>query len=319
MKLREIDLCPLCESIEKVEIERIPYHEIWKGLEKEWKAVFSKKVIENNSPSELTTLVQCENCGLQYFVPIASGNSQFYCELSQSPIYYSKQKWEFVWVRKNLRAKDYVLDIGSGDGFFIDSITNQVKQAIGIDTNAEAIRRAKRKGLDAILTNIEDFSKENMRKFDIVCCFHVIEHLERINAFLKAAISCLKPDGTLILSAPNRDRIAKGFFESLDYPPHHVSRWQSSQLGKLADIMGIKLEKIVMEIADRDACHKWLREKLSYKVLNGRSKLSIVLAKAASFIAFLPPLYNFYRIVGLLGKCGLFRLSMLGVYKKGLV
>jgi 2-polyprenyl-3-methyl-5-hydroxy-6-metoxy-1,4-benzoquinol methylase len=317
MKLREIDLCPLCESIERVEVERIPYQEIWKGLEKEWKAVFSKKVIEDNSPSELTTLVECENCGLQYFVPIASGNSQFYYELSQSPIYYPKQKWEFILVRKKLRTKDYVLDIGCGDGVFLDNITNQVNQAIGIDTNAEAIWCAKRKGLDVRLTNIEEFSKENKRKFDIVCCFHVIEHLEHISPFLKAAISCLRPDGTLILSAPNRDRITKRYFESLDCPPHHVSRWQSNQLNKLADIMGINLEEIVLEIADRNACHKWLREKLAYKVLDGKCKLNNSIGKLASFVTFLPPLYKFYRMVGLLGKWGLFRLSMLAVYKNG--
>ena len=318
MKLREIDLCPLCESIERVEVERIPYQEIWEALEKEWKAVFSKKVVEDNSPSGLTTLVECKNCGLQYFVPIASGNSQFYYELSRSPVYYSKEKWEFLLVRKNLRANDYVLDIGCGDGSFLDSITHQVNQPMGIDTNAEAIRCAKRKGLDATLTNIEEFSKKNKRKFDTVCCFHVIEHLEHINPFLKGAISCLKPHGTLILSVPNRERITKNYFESLDCPPHHVSRWQSDQLDKLADIMGIKLDKIVLEIADRNACHKWLREKITYKVLNGKYKSDISLGKVASFVTFLPPLYKFYRMVGLLEKWGLFRLSMLAFYKKGL-
>ncbi len=319
MELRETDRCPLCGSIDKVEIERIAYHVIWKRLETEWKAVFSRKVIEDNSPSDETTLVECENCGLQYFVPIASGNSQFYYELSQSPIYYSEQKWEFVWVRKSLRTRDSVLDIGSGDGVFLDSIRNQVSGAIGIDTNAEAVKCARKRGLNVILSNIEEFSKENMQRFDIVCCFHVIEHLEHINPFLRAAISCLKPDGTLILSTPNRDRITKRFFESLDYPPHHVSRWQSSQLSKLAEIMEIELDKIALEIADRDACHKWLREKIACEVLNGGAKSNISISKVVSFVTFLPPLYQFYRAVGLLRKLGLFHLSMLAVYKKGLV
>jgi 2-polyprenyl-3-methyl-5-hydroxy-6-metoxy-1,4-benzoquinol methylase len=317
MKLRKIDLCPLCESIERVVVDRIPYQEIWKGLEEEWKAVFSKNVIEDNSPCEMTTLVECKNCGLQYFVPVACGNFQFYYELSQSPIYYCKQKWEFLLVGRNLRSKDYVLDIGCGNGGFLESIPNQVNQAIGIDTNAEAIKCAKKKGLDARFINIEEFSEENEGKFDIVCCFHVIEHLEHINPFLKAAISCLKPGGTLILSAPNRDRIIRRDFESLDFPPHHISRWQSNQFDKLADIMGIKLDRIVSQIADRSACHKWLREKIAYEVLNEKYKLNMFIGKIASFVTFLPPLYKFYGMVGLLEKLGLFQLSILAFYKKG--
>jgi 2-polyprenyl-3-methyl-5-hydroxy-6-metoxy-1,4-benzoquinol methylase len=317
MKLKEIDLCPLCESIDTVEIEKIRYRDIWNGLEKEWRVSFSKKVIEGNSPSDLTTLVNCRICGLQYFVPIVSGNSQFYYELSQSPIYYSGQKWEFPLVTKSIKPEDKLLDIGCGDGYFLDSIKNRVSQAMGIDTNAEAIKRAKGRGLDVRLINIEGFSTENKGKFSVVCCFHVIEHLDRVRPFLNAAISCLEPRGKLVLSVPNRQNISKSLFESLDCPPHHVSRWEANQLRMIADVMGIDLDKVVLEVAGRNACHKWLREKIASEVLNGRyEKLNMWVGKGTSFVLFLSPLYRLYRKVGLLEKWGLYQLSMLAFYKK---
>lgn len=198
MKLKENDSCPLCESNDSVEIGKIQYRDIWSGHEKEWRASFSKKVIQENSPSDLTTLVWCRTCGLQYFVPIASGNSQFYYELSQSPIYYSDQKWEFYLVTKILKQQDKLLDIGCGDGCFLEGIKNKVSQAVGLETNVEAVMRAKGRGLDVRLKNIEEFSEENKEQFSIVCAFHVIEHLDKIKPFLNAAISYLEWGGHLL-------------------------------------------------------------------------------------------------------------------------
>jgi len=317
MKLKESDSCPLCESIDAVEIGKIQYRDILSGLEKEWGASFSKKVIQENSPSDLTTLVWCRTCGLQYFVPIASGNSQFYYELSQSPIYYSGQKWEFPLVSKILKPQDKLLDIGCGDGCFLEGIKNKVSQAVGLETNAEAVMRAKGRGLDVRLINIEEFSEENKGQFSIVCGFHVIEHLDRVRPFLNAAISCLERGGTLVLSVPNRQSISKTPFESLDCPPHHVSKWEAGQLRTVADVMGINLDKVVLEVADRNACHKWLREKIAFEILNCKNKkFNMWAGKGASFILFLPPLYRMYKTIGLLEKWGLYQSSILAFYKK---
>lgn len=317
-KSLEGDTCPLCDSNKRVLVSQISYQAIWDELEREWKTAFSEEVVRRHTPSELTNLVECQNCGLQYFIPIVPGDSQFYEELSKSPSFYDQSKWEFDFVLKRLRPADRVLDVGCGEGSFLRRIQGHVQEAIGIDTNPTAVKRANSAGLEVRLTDLFSFSQQHEGRFDMVCCFHVIEHLNKIISFLKPAVSCLKDKGRLVLSVPNRERILRKPIEVLDCPPHHVSRWQSNQLDKLADIMGIKLDKIALEIADRNACHKWLREKITYEVLNGKYKSDISLGKVASFVTFLPPLYKFYRMVGLLGKWGLFRLSMLAFYKKGL-
>jgi len=314
------DLCPLCDSNNRVFISRTSYQVIWDALKKEWNTAFPEEVVRRNTPSEFTTLVECRSCGLQYFIPISSGDSRFYEELSKSPSFYDQNKWEFDYVlKKQLRPTDRVLDVGCGEGSFLRKIHGHIREAIGIDTNPAAVKRAKCEGLEVNLADLYTFSKQHNESFDTVCCFHVVEHLSKVIPFLRAAIDCLKDNGRLVLSVPNRQRILREPLEVLDCPPHHISRWRSGQLDKLADITGMKLDKIVLEIADRNACHKWLREKITNGILGGKYKSHFIVGKVASFVTFLPPLYKFYKIVGLLERWGLFRLSMLAFYRKGLV
>jgi hypothetical protein len=90
--------CPLCETFDRIEIKSIPYREIWSALHNEWNASFSIEVIQHHSPLEFTKLVECRNCGLQYFIPTVCGDSQFYYELSKSPMYYNTELLHFLMV-----------------------------------------------------------------------------------------------------------------------------------------------------------------------------------------------------------------------------
>jgi len=311
MNGHEGDVCPLCESFDKTEIKNIPYTEIWSGLEKEWKTSFSKEVIERHSPCEFTTLVECRNCGLEYFVPIVAGDSQFYHELSQSPRYYNQSQWEFAFVKRKLLFTDRVLDIGCGEGSFLSSIHEQVQQAIGIDMNPLAITRAAAAGLDAKRTDIINFAQTHGGMFDMVCCFQVIEHLPRIKPFIKAAVSCLKPNGLLILSVPNRQRIFQNPLDALDCPPHHVSRWDSKPLKKLGEIMGLRLTEIVFEMANRVASREWFRENCLRKY-----EIAYWMKRAVARIFFSSPFFEIYKRTGWLEKWGFYRLTILASYRK---
>jgi len=305
------EACPLCGSFDKTEIKSIPYQEIWSGLEKEWGASFSREVVERHSPCEFTTLVECRHCGLEYFIPTVAGDSEFYRELSMSPRYYNQSQWEFDLVEKKLLLTDRVLDIGCGEGSFLRRIHQQVEQAIGIDTNPSAIGRARAAGLDARMMDIFDFSQRHGGMFDRACCFQVVEHLPRIKPFIKAAVSCLKPNGVLILSVPNRQRIFQSPLDVLDCPPHHVSRWDSKPLKKLGEILGLHLTEINFEMANRITSREWFREHCFRKY-----KIPYWIKRMGARIFFSPPLFEIYERTGRLIKWGFYRLTILAYYRK---
>jgi len=84
-------------------------------------------------------------------------------------------------------------------------------------------------------------------EFHFVSAFQVVEHLGSIMPFVLAAYRCVKPGGLFVLSVPNRARRKDLGFESLDYPPHHLSRWAEDQLSMVAEMLGAELLSIAKE------------------------------------------------------------------------
>ena len=77
-------------------------------------------------------------------------------------------------------------------------------------------------------------------KFDVVTFFEVLEHQTEPGEFLRSVRSCLKPQGTIALSVPNRERWLTGP-DVLDYPPNHFLRWNAAALKKFLAAQGFEV------------------------------------------------------------------------------
>lgn len=81
---------------------------------------------------------------------------------------------ETRYLRKNIRKKSIIIDVGCGFGDDIKSIANIVKKAVGIDNNLEGVKEAKRNL--AKFKNVEIFLEDAKRihffdnTFDYVIC-----------------------------------------------------------------------------------------------------------------------------------------------------
>ena len=75
---------------------------------------------------------------------------------------------------------------------------------VGVDLSAEVCEHARRKyGLDARPGDAQAIPLPD-RSVDVVVSFETIEHVERPDAFLRECARVLVPEGTLIVSTPNR-------------------------------------------------------------------------------------------------------------------
>lgn len=254
--------CPLCGSSKNTFIETVDYDAIWKHLKIDWEAIFSDSVMNQHTPDKAADLKECTECNLQFFSPAISGSEAFYAELtSSSPSYYCEDKWEFEFVRGILDRNDTILDIACGSGAFIQSATGLVSSVYGIDSNAHAVKTAVTKGLPVQEALVEVFSENHSEEFDVVTAFQVIEHLDSILPFVKAAYQCVKPGGYLVLSVPNRERRTRDNFEALDHPPHHLSRWNEEQFRVLAEKLDAHVIRMIKQPMSSDEIIRALRVK----------------------------------------------------------
>lgn len=100
-----------------------------------------------------------------------------------------------------------ILDVGCGNGSFVDAALEQGYNAEGIELSKHAVEIAQGFGLpvsclDFFSNKIQDSSK------DIVTMFEVNEHLIEPAKFLRRAETVIKPGGLIYLTTPN--------FNSLD-------------------------------------------------------------------------------------------------------
>jgi SAM-dependent methyltransferase len=138
-----------------------------------------------------------------------------------------------------------------------------VGRAAGLEASAAAAAAARGRGLAVERATPEAYAAGHGGEFDAVCLFHVVEHLPAVLPPLRAAARCLRPGGTLYVSVPNRRRTCREPLESLDSPPHHLSRWAPRQLAWLAGALGMRVAALACEPADPQALRIELPRRLS--------------------------------------------------------
>ena len=184
----------------------------------------------------------CKQCNLLFFDPKFAGSSTFYEQLQKNrKVYYNPDRDEFEYAKSFIAKSNSVLEIGSGNGYFANKLAT--KDYVGLEYNDEAIENAKKNGVTLIKQSVEDFVKNQSKTYDIVCSFHVLEHVTNPFEFIKSSIDLLKPNGLLIISVPNNDsKLTNNLNHVLNMPPHHISRWNIASLKKIQELFDVQLK-----------------------------------------------------------------------------
>ena len=213
-------------------------------------------MVARHTPAPETALNECARCGLQYFAPAVPGDASFYRELMSSAV-YERERWEFGVVAGTIPRDAAVLDIGCGDGAFLRRVRGAAR-VVGVDHNEPAIERLRAEGFEAHAEDAAIFAEREASRFDVVVAFHTVEHLVDVSAVIEPAARCLKPDGRIFVSVPNRRRYGRPELEPLDCPPHHLSRWSAEQFESLAE--RFDLTRVETRFEEPDRSHAYLRQ-----------------------------------------------------------
>jgi hypothetical protein len=154
------------------------------------------------------------------------------------------QYYEILWKRVGLdllkkhcdvRGKT-LLDYGSGRGEALEIFGGAGMKTLGTDTDPECVRISSQKGEATILDPKDPLRQFGERSFDVVSCFHVLEHVptpvETLGALSKIARSYV------VVAVPNLKILAHLFKRKFDLQfvnEGHLQSWDHFHFRNLAE------------------------------------------------------------------------------------
>lgn len=145
-----------------------------------------------------------------------------------------------------------ILDIGCGAGTVSLYLANQGANIVGIDISRKAIDSCKKSAKALKLKDKTQFICNTIeqvkfrRKFDVIICSEIIEHIPNDKAFLKRIHKLLKKNGLLILSTPsiNAPLYKIGLAQNFDKRVGHIRRYSRQQVSDLVKKSGFTIEEV---------------------------------------------------------------------------
>jgi len=247
--MQNISNCPICESNKLKHFLKVKDHSVSK---------------------EDFTLVECESCEFKFTNPRPSvteigkyyqsedyvshndSNKGFINGIYQLVKKYTLLKKLNLVIQISGKKTGKILDYGCGTGDFI-KILHDVKWKVnGLEPDEGARKLAQNKVGEEKIT---DLSKLNSldNDYDIVTCWHVVEHIHELNTSLVKLIAALNSKGKLLIAVPNitsYDSIHyKEFWAALDVP-RHLYHFRPLDIENLAKKHGLELERTLPMVFD---------------------------------------------------------------------
>lgn len=161
--------------------------------------------------------LKCKKCGLIFSNPILDNNeinklyfnSDFNYDLESE--YLKKTYYNYFkkyLLTKDLKSKKF-LEIGCGNGFFLQELKdNGINNVYGIEPGIESVKKANaniRKNIKVDILKNGLFPKDS---FDIILCFHTLDHIPNPNKFLETVYLLLKKGGKVFFVVHNTNGLS---------------------------------------------------------------------------------------------------------------
>lgn len=238
--------CPICGSKSKLKL-KLTRGRILEELSNYWNSTPPIDIVDNDYD-----IFNCYKCKYEFSSPSIPGNSKFYSWIVGMNTYYSKNRWEFKIVVDKLKqssAKN-LLDIGCGDGHFLDLVRENISESsikmYGLEHTHESILAARTRGFKIYDFQInENISSSINEKFDAIMLFHVLEHVENPIDFLQNILTILNRSGKIYVSTPLSPMHFERFgLDILNHPPHHLSRFSITSYIEIARILRCDIQYV---------------------------------------------------------------------------
>lgn len=209
---------------------------------------------------ESFTLARCQNCRLLRLHPLpneatlAAAYSADYAPHARPGLSgRAKSVLERRAVRalsEYLQAPRRVLDVGCAAGNLLAEVRRAGNPNVcGVETSAEAVGRARRRGLNVFHGELQD-AGFGAGSFDTVVLSHTLEHVGDPRRFMDEVWRILAPGGAVLLWLPNADSVEARLFGRywIGYDaPRHLTTFSVGTLGRLLATTGFRIDSVTHE------------------------------------------------------------------------
>ena len=195
-------------------------------------------------------LVCCERCGLVYWSPRLTDEAmaRYYEAVFRSPVWpvrpgderREKIRSRVDWLRRFVREGS-LLEIGAGEGFFLERATEAGFDAVGLEPSEAYAAVAAKVAPRARIHRAFVPEYEPAQPVDVVCAFFVLEHAMDALAFLRRCHAYLKTGGWCFLEVPDVSRYATQVDDMLWH--EHTYHFSPATIERLLARAGFALEQ----------------------------------------------------------------------------
>ena len=139
-----------------------------------------------------------------------------------------------------------LIEIGAASGYFIDAAQTEGWHAEGVEPAGEMALRARERGLPVSQGTLAT-AAGSMEPVDLLCAWHVLEHLPEPQAAVALMRRLIRPGGQLALELPNVAGVlaARRTTRWLHLDPGaHVAHYGPQQLRQLLSAGGFEVEHL---------------------------------------------------------------------------
>lgn len=158
-------------------------------------------------------LCQCSGCGL---IQLNEGPVTYYRDVIRSCGYnetirkYRLEQYSHFINEFSLQGKK-IIEIGCGQGEFLDLLSNFDVKAVGLEHNEEFVKIARDNRLEVFCGFATDeYTKIKDAPYDAFVSFNFLEHLPSPNGYLRCIYSNLREEGYGLIAVPSFEYIIEG-------------------------------------------------------------------------------------------------------------
>lgn len=196
-------------------------------------------------------LVRCLSCDLVFGerIPTTEELIEHYAKYprhtSISPLTVKRYE-ELLEQFEPYRRTNKILDVGCGDGHFLEVARKKGWQVFGTEYTREACEPGRTKGIIMHEGLIQSFESEN--NFDVVTSFEVLEHITDAPEHVAAIQKLMRKGGLFYFTTPNFDSLSRrwlgGKWKIIEYP-EHLTYFSPSTVEKLLVKAGLQKLNII--------------------------------------------------------------------------